>query len=123
MKTKKSGKPRKQNNYSAQEKCRAVLSVWTERRKPAEVCRELSINWTILNQWQNRALEGMFQALELRVNLERTPALSPKLQALLEKKYKRERKEEVRKTAQKLGDRLSRIQDSKDRKEEKDKKT
>ena len=72
----------------AAQKCRAVLSVWTERRKPAAVCRELGIKWTILMHWQNRALEGMLQALEPRRNLEQGAALSPRLQALLERREK-----------------------------------
>jgi transposase-like protein len=72
--------------FSAAEKCRAVLSVWTERRKPSEVCKELSVNWMILSTWQNRALEGMLQALEPRVALEKGPALSRRLQSLLEKR-------------------------------------
>jgi hypothetical protein len=70
-------------SISAAEKCRAVLSVWTEKRKPAAICRELSIKWTILMHWQNRALEGMLQALEPRRNLEQGVALSPRLQALI----------------------------------------
>ena len=71
--------------YGAMERCKAVLSVWTERRKPAEVCRELSIPWMVLSMWQKRAVEGMLQALEPRVNLDRGPALSPRLQMMLEK--------------------------------------
>jgi len=35
--------------HTAEEKCRAVLSVWTERRKPGEVCRELGVAWSLLN--------------------------------------------------------------------------
>ena len=70
----------------AHQRCQAILSLWSERRSPAEVCRELSISWTILNQWQDRALEGMLQALEPRVQLGKGPALSPRLQALLQKK-------------------------------------
>jgi hypothetical protein len=65
-----------------------VLSVWTEKRKPAAVCRDLGIKWTILMHWQNRALEGMLQALESRRNLEQGTALSPRLQALLEHREK-----------------------------------
>jgi hypothetical protein len=75
-------------SISATEKCRAVLSVWTEKRKPAAVCRELGVKWTILMHWQNRALEGMLQALEPRRNLERGTSLSPRLQALLERREK-----------------------------------
>jgi len=73
-------------NYGAMEKCRAVLSVWTERRRPAEICREMPIPWMALAQWQKRAMEGMLQALEPRVSLERGAALSSRLQAMLEKR-------------------------------------
>lgn len=82
----KSEKKRQMMNYGAMEKCRAVLSIWTERRRPSEVCRELSIPWMVLTHWQKRAMEGMLQALEPRVRLEKGPALSPRLQAMLEKK-------------------------------------
>jgi hypothetical protein len=79
-------KKRQTINHGAMEKCRAVLAVWTERRKPAEVCREMQIPWMVLAQWQKRAMEGMLQALEPRVRLDKGPALSPRLQALLDKK-------------------------------------
>jgi hypothetical protein len=73
-------------NYGAVEKCRAVLSIWTERRRPGEICREMSVPWMVLAQWQKRAMEGMLQALEPRMRLEKGPALSPRLQSMLEKK-------------------------------------
>jgi hypothetical protein len=38
--------------------------------------------------WQRRAMEGMLQALESRVNLARGDALSPRLQALLSNRQK-----------------------------------
>src|SRR5512134_252916 len=82
----KAGKKRQTTNHGAMEKCRAVLSVWTEKKKPAEVCRELRVPWMVLSEWQKRAMEGMLQALEPRVSLDKGPALSPRLQALLEKK-------------------------------------
>ena len=72
--------------HTAQEKCRAVLSLWTERRKPGEVCRELGVAWGILKQWQDRAMEGMLLALQPRVQVERGVALSPRLAVLLEEK-------------------------------------
>lgn len=75
-----------QHNHSALDKAKAVLSVWTERRKVSEICRELSIQWNILTVWQNRAMEGMLQALEPRVNLHKGPALSPKLQQMLNRR-------------------------------------
>ena len=60
-----------------------MLRVWTERCKPVEVCRAMNINWITFEQWQQRAMEGMLQALEPRVKLTEGRALSPRLQALL----------------------------------------
>jgi transposase-like protein len=85
--------------YSAQEKAQAILAVWTERCKPAEVCRQMKVNWITFNQWQQRAMEGMLQALETRVNLARGEALSPRLQALL---LNRQQAASTRKLAQRL---------------------
>jgi hypothetical protein len=88
--------------HSAPDKVQAVLAVWTERCKPAEVCRQLNINWVTFNQWQQRAMEGMLQALETRVNLTRGEALSPRLQALLQHRQRTV-------TAAKLTSRLEQI--------------
>jgi hypothetical protein len=74
--------------YTAQQKCRAVLSVWTERRKPGEVCQELGVAWSVLSQWQERAMEGMLLALQPRVSVDKGVALSPRLAVLLERKNK-----------------------------------
>jgi transposase-like protein len=76
---------RKVLGYTPEEKCRAVLSVWTERRKPGEVCRELGVVWGILKQWEDRAMKGMLLALQPRVQVERGVALSPRLAVLLKK--------------------------------------
>jgi transposase-like protein len=83
-------KGRKGSGHTAEEKCRAVLSVWTERRKPGEVCRELGVAWSLLNQWQERAMEGMLLALQPRIPvMEKTVALNLRLAVLLERKSKR----------------------------------
>ena len=80
---------RKVSGHTADEKCRAVLSVWTERRKPGEVCRELGVAWSLLNQWQERAMEGMLLALQSRVAvMEKRVALNSRLAVLLERKSK-----------------------------------
>ena len=79
---------RKRRYHPAEQKCRAVLAVWTERRHPGEICRELGISWSILNQWQERAMEGMIQALEPRVRVEKGVALNPRLALLLDRKAK-----------------------------------
>jgi hypothetical protein len=67
------------------DKVQAVLAVWTDRCKPSEVCRQLHVPWITFNHWQRRAMEGMLQALESRVNLSQGQALSPRLRALLQK--------------------------------------
>ncbi len=69
--------------YNAQQRVQAVLSLWTERRRPAEVCQELAISPKVLAQWEQRALAAMLQALEARTRLEPGPALSPKLERLV----------------------------------------
>jgi transposase-like protein len=81
-------KGRRVSGHTAKEKCRAVLSVWTERRKPGEVCRELGVAWTVLNQWQERAMEGMLVALQPRVAVDKAVALNSRLAVLLERKSK-----------------------------------
>ena len=72
--------------HTAQQKAQAVLEVWTERKKPADICRSLGIRWTILDQWQKRAMEGMLQALEPYAELENASGLSPRLLSLLSRK-------------------------------------
>ena len=76
---------RKVLGHTSEEKCRAVLLVWTERRKPGEVCRELGVDWGVLQQWQDRAMEGMLLALQPRLPVERGVALSPRLAVLLKR--------------------------------------
>jgi len=97
--------------HGAAEKCRAVLSIWAGSRRPAEVCREYAIPYTLLNLWEKRAMEGMLQALQPRVNLERGEALSPRLAALLEKKSQWLSPGRV---AGRLHDRLTRLQEKKE---------
>ena len=81
-------KGRKGLGHTAEEKCRAVLSVWTERRKQGEVCRELGVTWTVLSQWQERAMEGMLLALQPRVAVDKAVGLNSRLAVLLERKSK-----------------------------------
>jgi transposase-like protein len=78
----------KVSKHTAEERCRAVLSIWTERRKPGEVCRELGVTWNLLNQWQDQAMEGMLLALQPRVSVDKGVALNPRLAVLLERKSK-----------------------------------
>ena len=86
----KNNEPKRKRNpspvFTALEKCQAVLSIWTERVKPADICREMGVSWMHIKHWQDRALEGMMQALETRNSLAATSALTPRLRALLEKR-------------------------------------
>lgn len=75
-------------SYPASEKVQAVLAVWTDRCKATDVCRQLKINFMTFQHWQRRAMEGMLQALESRVNLSQGQVLSPRLQALLSNRQK-----------------------------------
>ena len=79
-------KPKKEMKvYNAHQRAQAVLAVWTERRRPAEVCRQMGINSTLLAQWQERAMGGMVEALQPRCRAEQQlgPALTGKLERLL----------------------------------------
>ncbi len=69
--------------YTAQQRVQAVLALWTERRRPADLCQELAISPKVLAHWEERALSGMLQALEAPTRREPGPALSPKLERLL----------------------------------------
>lgn len=80
----------KTERYGAPEKCRAVLAVWSERKKPSVVCRELAVSTALFWQWQDRALWGMLEALEPRGAREGAggPALPPLVRRLLERKVR-----------------------------------
>jgi len=64
MNTTTEKKPKRmRRNYSAKEKGTALLAVWSGRRRPARVCREMGINWGVFNSWEKRAIRGMREAL------------------------------------------------------------
>ena len=71
--------------FDPQQKITAVLSVWTERRSPAQLCQEMSISAALLGQWQNQAIEGMLSALGPKT-ADPLPPLSQRLTRLIEKK-------------------------------------
>ena len=55
---------RRMRAFSAREKSKAVLSVWSGRRRASDVMKELGVPWGILNVWEKRALAGMLKALD-----------------------------------------------------------
>ena len=77
-----------QDRYGAVEKCRAVLAVWTERKKASVLCREMEISASLFSQWQDRAVSGMLEALEPRGTREGVegPALPVQFKRLLDRK-------------------------------------
>ena len=77
-----------QDRYGAAEKCRAVLAVWTERKKASDLCREMGVNASLFSQWQDRAVSGMLEALEPRGTKEGVegPALPVQVKRLLDRK-------------------------------------
>jgi transposase-like protein len=83
--------------HTASEKAQAVLAIWTERVKTAEVMKTMGVTYMMLQQWQERAMEGMLQALEPRVNLADGAVLSPRIRALLDKRQQQVGKEKLSK--------------------------
>lgn len=83
MTTKK--KARVRRKFTVEEKLKAVLLVWTECRSGSEICKEMKLNWTLLDRWQNQAMEGMLAALEPKTK-EQSPPLNSRLTKLLTKK-------------------------------------
>jgi len=69
--------------YNAQQRAQAGLSIWSERRRPGEVCQDLGIRAAVLSHWEKRALAAMLKALAAQTRLEPGPALRPKLERLL----------------------------------------
>ena len=74
---------KQRRNIPAPEKCRAVLSVWTESRSISEICRELSVTRSQIKRWQEIAMESMLQALETRKNKVKKSVLTGRLEKLL----------------------------------------
>ena len=90
MKAKTAEKKTGRRRFTAAEKCRAVLALWTERSSGAELCKELGTTWNMLNLWQEQAMEGMVQSLEPKRQAPCGNApLNPRLQGLLERKAAR----------------------------------
>ncbi len=94
--------------YNAQQRVQAVLSLWTERRRPGEVCQELAISPKVLAQWEQRALAAMLQALAAPTRRDPGPALSPKLERLLARQALQQQSRLAR-----LEQRLTKLQESK----------
>ena len=75
---------KKKRAFDPHQKITAVLSVWTEKRSPTQMCRELSISSSLLNQWQNQAMAAMVTALSPK-RPGQSKSLNPRLNRLIEK--------------------------------------
>jgi len=84
--------PRKRQSrvYSAKEKAQAVLALWSGRRNPSALTRELEVPWAIINTWEKRALTGMLTALDptWKQVEEGQPSLPRRLEKLIEQTLK-----------------------------------
>src|SRR5208283_5982330 len=92
------------SSHTASEKAQAVLAIWTERVKTAQVMKTLQVPYITLQQWQERAMEGMLQALEPRVNLADGAALSPRIRALIDKRQQQVGKERLKRRLEELAE-------------------
>ena len=90
--------------HTASEKAQAVLAIWTERVKTAQVMKTLQVPYITLQQWQERAMEGMLQALEPRVNLADGAVLSPRIRALIDRRQQQIGKERLKRRLEELGE-------------------
>jgi hypothetical protein len=100
--------------FTAQEKCQAVLAIWSGSRTPGEICEEMGIAWAILSNWEERALSAMMEVFRPRRRAEedRGPILSRRLMDLLEKKtQKLSGVAEVKDGSSRLESRLSSIEE------------
>jgi transposase-like protein len=85
---KKQAKPRR--IFSSEVKTRAVLEVWTESRKPAQIARELEISTTQLDLWSKRAMKAVLAAMEPREgDPGKEPTLSPRMERLIGRQAKK----------------------------------
>ncbi len=56
-KPKRKRTPSVASSHTASEKAQAVLAIWTERVKTAQVMKTLQVPYITLQQWQERAME------------------------------------------------------------------
>ena len=75
---------KQRRSFDPHQKITAVLSVLTERRTTSQMCQELSISSSLLNQWQNQAMEAMVTALSPK-RPGQSETLNPRLSRLIDK--------------------------------------
>lgn len=72
---------------SAKQKSQTVLALWSGRRSPASLMKELGVTWGAIHDWERRALSGMLTALDPK--WKESPAaaesLPPRVEKLMER--------------------------------------
>jgi transposase-like protein len=81
---------RQSRAYSAKEKAQAVLALWSGRRNPSTLTKELGVPWAAINTWEKRALSGMLTALDptWKQAAEEQPSLPRRVEKLIERTLK-----------------------------------
>jgi transposase-like protein len=91
--------------WTPEVKVQAVLALWSGRRRPAELSRELGVKWTVLRHWQERAVASMLATFEGPGPKAPEAPLSPGLSQLLARQVARRQG-----ATEKLGERLAKLQ-------------
>ena len=80
---KKLRKRRVKRSFTAEQKCRAVLSLWSSNQSALAICRDQGISYNQLDKWQMQAFEAMVEALKPKAKESNQTVLSPMIQRLL----------------------------------------
>jgi hypothetical protein len=82
--------PKRRREHSAKEKAQAVLALWSGRRSPSALSKELELPWAVINTWEKRALAGMLTALDPNWKQagEERPSLPQRVERLIEQTLK-----------------------------------
>ena len=80
---KKPRKRRPKRAFSAEQKCRAVLCLWSSNQSALAICRDQGISYNQRDKWQMQAFEAMVEALKPKVKESSQTVLSPRIQRLL----------------------------------------
>lgn len=81
---------KRRREHSAKEKAQAVLALWSGRRTPSALSKELELPWAVINMWERRALSGMLTALDPNWKQagEERPSLPQRVERLIEQTLK-----------------------------------
>jgi hypothetical protein len=86
-----------ENNSKSEFQRLLRVRLWSGRRTPSSLCRELNTNWGSINGWEKSALEGMMMALDPGWNKGEAEGirLGKRIEGLIEKTVHVEQPQEV----------------------------